>query len=222
MPETRRSWKRRSADRPVELREAALRRFAERGFSGTRIDDIARAANVTVGTVYRYFPDKQALLASLIDWAVSIPLVSNDAAIRSLPEFLRALWTASRGEPHAGVLRILVAEGGSAPELVARYRSLVLDPLVPRLARLLQPSPSTVDPTLAARATLGHLLGASLLAGAPPSVEGLIPQPDPFDVTVDRLVTGANPAGRPAQHARANVEPTTPPPPRRFSGPESW
>jgi AcrR family transcriptional regulator len=220
MPETRRSWKRRSADRPVELREAALRHFAERGFSGTKIDDIARAANVTVGTVYRYFPDKQALLGSLIDWAVSIPLVPDNATTRSLPEFLRALWTASRGEPHAGVLRILVAEGGSAPELVARYRSLALEPLVVRLAKLLASTGGAVEPALAARAMLGHLLGASLLAGAPPSIEGLIPQLDPFDVTVDRLITGALP--HTAKHARATVEPTIPPSPRGFTGPESW
>src|SRR5580765_5212904 len=158
MPETRRSWKRRSAERPVELREAALRRFAERGFNGTKIDDIARAANVTVGTVYRYFPDKQALLGALIEWAVSVPLVPEQATTRALPEFLRALWTASRGEPHAGVLRILVAEGGSAPDLVTRYRAQALEPVVGRLAKLLAPTAGDGEPELAARAMLGHLL----------------------------------------------------------------
>jgi AcrR family transcriptional regulator len=39
--------------------------FAERG-QLAQMDDVARAAGVGVGTVYRHFPDKEALLAELI------------------------------------------------------------------------------------------------------------------------------------------------------------
>jgi AcrR family transcriptional regulator len=39
--------------------------FAEQGFERARMQDIARAAGVAVGTVYRMFPDKPSLLAAL-------------------------------------------------------------------------------------------------------------------------------------------------------------
>jgi len=39
--------------------------FAARGYEHASIAEIARAAGVAVGTVYRFFPDKPALLAAL-------------------------------------------------------------------------------------------------------------------------------------------------------------
>jgi len=46
--------------------DAAARVFAERGATAT-LNDVARAAGVGVGTVYRKFPDKEALLDALFD-----------------------------------------------------------------------------------------------------------------------------------------------------------
>jgi AcrR family transcriptional regulator len=45
--------------------ESALAAFAESG-ADAQIDDVARHAGVGVGTVYRHFPTKQALLAELV------------------------------------------------------------------------------------------------------------------------------------------------------------
>lgn len=45
--------------------DAARAVFAEGG-QAAQMDDVARAAGVGVGTVYRHFPDKEALLAELI------------------------------------------------------------------------------------------------------------------------------------------------------------
>jgi TetR/AcrR family transcriptional regulator, repressor of fatR-cypB operon len=44
---------------------AALQLFAERGFHGTSVADIADRSNVGAGTIYRYFQDKEALVNSL-------------------------------------------------------------------------------------------------------------------------------------------------------------
>jgi AcrR family transcriptional regulator len=44
---------------------AAARLFAERGYNGTGIDDLAAAAGVGRATFYRYFGDKAALLRAL-------------------------------------------------------------------------------------------------------------------------------------------------------------
>jgi TetR/AcrR family transcriptional regulator, repressor of fatR-cypB operon len=44
---------------------AALELFAERGFHGTSVADIADRSRVGAGTIYRYFHDKEALVNSL-------------------------------------------------------------------------------------------------------------------------------------------------------------
>lgn len=45
---------------------AALRRFVDRGYFATSIDDIARDAGLTKGAVYFYFKGKSALLLDLL------------------------------------------------------------------------------------------------------------------------------------------------------------
>lgn len=47
------------------IMEVGERLFAKHGYAGTSIADIARSADVAVGTVYRLFPDKPSLLAAL-------------------------------------------------------------------------------------------------------------------------------------------------------------
>src|ERR1700733_1290143 len=56
---------RRDAERNRQrILAAAAEVFTERGLDAT-LDDVARAAGVGVGTVYRRFPDKEALVAAL-------------------------------------------------------------------------------------------------------------------------------------------------------------
>ncbi|MES2304894.1 MAG: TetR/AcrR family transcriptional regulator [Gemmatimonadota bacterium] len=58
---------RRPESRPDELLIAALARFTEVGYTDARVEDVAAMAGVTVGTVYRYFPGKEALFQALIE-----------------------------------------------------------------------------------------------------------------------------------------------------------
>lgn len=52
-------------DKKEAILTAALGLFAERGFHGTSVADIAERAGVGAGTIYRYFQDKEALVNSL-------------------------------------------------------------------------------------------------------------------------------------------------------------
>jgi AcrR family transcriptional regulator len=47
--------------------DAAEAVFAERGFHGARIQDIAERARIAVGTVYNHFEDKDDVLGALLD-----------------------------------------------------------------------------------------------------------------------------------------------------------
>jgi AcrR family transcriptional regulator len=48
---------------------AAVRCFAARGLAGTGMRDIARAAGLTEGTLYHYFPSKAALIEGAFRWS---------------------------------------------------------------------------------------------------------------------------------------------------------
>ena len=47
--------------------KAALRLFATHGYAGTSIRMIARAASISVGLLYNYFPSKADLLGALFE-----------------------------------------------------------------------------------------------------------------------------------------------------------
>jgi len=53
-------------DRTESILEGAKRAFAEKGFDGASMQDIARAAGMSAGNFYRYFPSKNAIVEALI------------------------------------------------------------------------------------------------------------------------------------------------------------
>src|SRR5262249_33653781 len=60
----------RSATRERIL-EVAQQLFAANGFESTTTRDIAREAEIGVGTLFNYFPSKEAVVVSLVDEAVA-------------------------------------------------------------------------------------------------------------------------------------------------------
>jgi len=56
---------------------AAQGLFARRGYEGTSIGDVARQAQVGVGTVYHHFADKRELLINLLEGAMRTPIRSR-------------------------------------------------------------------------------------------------------------------------------------------------
>ena len=56
----------RSAERRDAILAAALDEFAARGFAATRLDDVAKRADVAKGTIYLHFADKETLFQELI------------------------------------------------------------------------------------------------------------------------------------------------------------
>jgi AcrR family transcriptional regulator len=50
-----------------QILEHAARLFVEKGFGGTSLKDIADAMGLTRGAIYYYFPNKEALLSTLVE-----------------------------------------------------------------------------------------------------------------------------------------------------------
>ena len=54
-----------AVDKREAILAAALQLFVERGFYGTAVPEVARQARVAAGTIYNYFPSKEALVNAL-------------------------------------------------------------------------------------------------------------------------------------------------------------
>src|SRR6266705_2989190 len=66
----------RAAERRAAIVEAALEEFIARGFTATRLDDVARRAGVAKGTIYLHFKDKESMFEELIRTAL-VPLIGR-------------------------------------------------------------------------------------------------------------------------------------------------
>src|SRR5437870_547242 len=66
MTPSRPRHRRRKQARPGEILTAALDCFAERGYTATRLDDVAARAGITKGTVYLYYPNKEELFKAVV------------------------------------------------------------------------------------------------------------------------------------------------------------
>lgn len=65
--------------RSAEILHSARRAFAEKGFDGASMQDIARKAGMSVGNFYRYFPSKAAIVEALI--ALDLAEMEQDFAV---------------------------------------------------------------------------------------------------------------------------------------------
>jgi AcrR family transcriptional regulator len=164
---------------------------------------------VTVGTVYRYFTDKAALMNELV--ASAEPPAIDVAAAPSLEAALTEIWTTWRSSPHAELLRLLTTEGAQTPALVDSYRTRVLDPLAESLANHPELA-GQANRLLCARGLLGQVLGLSLLAGWPPLVPPLIPQLAPLELTIPQLARGVSATRGTTSRSAARVP----------QGPDAW
>jgi len=127
-------WQRRKAARPAEIVAAALHVFVERGFAATKLDDVARKAGVTKGTVYLYFESKEALFKAIVRETIVPALATGERLVAehrgSAADLLRRLirgWWEAIGETQAsGIPKLMMAEAGNFPELARFYYDEVI------------------------------------------------------------------------------------------------
>ena len=118
----------RTAERREAIIEAALDEFISRGFTATRIDDVARRAGVAKGTIYLHFKDKESMFEELIRTAL-VPLIGRlhapppiggsvrDAVEAFARTFIQEVASTRRGD----IVRLIVAEGPRFPSIADFY-----------------------------------------------------------------------------------------------------
>jgi len=122
-------WQRRKDARPEEIVAAALEVFVERGFAVTKLEDVARRAGVTKGTIYLYFENKEALFKAVVRETI-VPVIAQGEAMakaftgsaRDLFEKLvREYWRMVGETALAGIPKLVMAEAGNFPDLARFY-----------------------------------------------------------------------------------------------------
>ena len=124
-------WRRLPEQRPRQLLEAALAVFGEQGFEPTRLEDVAERASVSKGTIYNYFPSKEALfeemvqhtLADLLDVAETVRMDSTPT--KALHAFVGGVWHYMRSPTFEAIYRLVMAETNRFPHLGRLYTTEV-------------------------------------------------------------------------------------------------
>ncbi|WP_372341216.1 TetR/AcrR family transcriptional regulator [Streptomyces sp. CC224E] len=97
--------------------------FAEHG-TGASLEDVARGAGVGIGTLYRHFPNRHALMSAVFEEAVS-DLLDRSRALLDAPQPCAALVTWLReiithASEYRGLSRALMSASQDASSALAR------------------------------------------------------------------------------------------------------
>jgi AcrR family transcriptional regulator len=142
--ETRR---RRKAERPQEILEAAFVEFSRNGYAMTTLDRVAERAGVTKGTIYVYFENKEHLFISMVREVTKAALDTVHEMLEShkgtTADLLRAQFSfiyqhIVEDRRRREVLRMLIAEAPRFPELADRYHQEILRPCLDMLRQAIR------------------------------------------------------------------------------------
>ena len=130
----------------MELLDAALDLFVERGFAATRSEDVAARAGVSKGTLYLYYPSKEELLKAVISHNVVNQIAEGSEIVRQfegnsaeLLAMVLLLWWERIGETRAsGIIKLMTSEVRNFPEVAQFYVDEVVTPSNQMLAQVIQ------------------------------------------------------------------------------------
>lgn len=127
---------RRKQARPGELLAAALELFVEKGFAATRVEEVARRAGVSKGTLFLYFASKEDLFKAVVrenlsgrfpEWRTEIDSFPGSSA-ELLRHAMQAWWSCIGATQASGISKLMISEASNFPELALFYRDEVIEP----------------------------------------------------------------------------------------------
>lgn len=144
-------WRRKPEKRPDDILDGALIEFRLKGFKGARIEDIAKHAGLSKGTVYLYFKSKEEMLKalvrrSIIPTALSLKEISenvcdhnsDEPASDVLRKMLMLVAKQMIGEKAGAIPILIIGEAGRFPELAEFYRNEVIESSMKALSSVIR------------------------------------------------------------------------------------
>ncbi|MFM9879462.1 MAG: TetR family transcriptional regulator [Burkholderiaceae bacterium] len=137
---------RRKEARPGELLAAALDLFVEKGFSGTRVEEVAAKAGVSKGTLFLYFASKEELFQAVVrenisgrfsEWNSEIDVFPGSSA-ELLRYGMNSWWERIGATKASGITKLIMSEARNFPEIASFYQREVIQPGSELIRRILQ------------------------------------------------------------------------------------
>jgi len=205
-PAPRRPRQRRKEARPGEVIDAALALWAEQGFAATRLEDVAVRGDVAKGTIYLYFPSKEALFEAALRDRIGGTLASVSAQLPELEGgleaelglLLHAIYDRLLDTDNAALLKVLIGEGHRFPGLVELYREVALESGLGMVRRILEQAaqtgelrlpPDAVDPRMIVAPAIAAAIWR-MLFGAGPSLDRAAYEKAHLDLVLRGLLVG--------------------------------
>ena len=137
---------RRKDARPRELLDAALALFVEQGFAATKVEDVAKRAGVSKGTLFLYFATKEELFKAVVreNLVASVAQGAEDIAqfkgsSSELLEWMMLQWWHRYGATKAsGISKLIMSEASNFPDLAVFFRTEVIEPAHALVRNVLQ------------------------------------------------------------------------------------
>ena len=128
-------WQRRPEERPTEILSAALDSFVERGFTATRLEEVAKRAGVSKGTLYLYFDSKDALFKAVIRENIVANLERAEQQVEAwegpsrelLAELFHGWWRTLHESRLTGLPKLMFSEAANFPDLARFYFDEVVE-----------------------------------------------------------------------------------------------
>ena|ERR1700722_5144917 len=139
--------RRRKAERPHEILEAAFAEFSRNGYATTTLEQIAERAGVTKGTIYVYFESKEQLFITMVRGLMKVTLDILQEMLEthqgSTADLLRAQFSfiyqhIVEDRRRREMARLLIAEAPRFPALTDRYQEEVHRPCMEFLEKTIQ------------------------------------------------------------------------------------
>ncbi len=108
---------------------AALKEFAAKGFAAARLEDVAASAGISKGTIYLYYPTKEALFEAVVREMIT-PILNRAEAAQAeramtceqlLRVLIETLYRQLVATERRQILRMLIADAPRFPDLVSLY-----------------------------------------------------------------------------------------------------
>ena len=137
---------RRKDARPGELLDAALELFVEKGFAATRVEEVAKLAGVSKGTLFLYFASKEELFKAVVrenisgrfkEWNDEFESFQGSTA-DMLRYCIHSWWERIGSTKASGISKLMMSEARNFPELTAFYQHEVIQPGHELIQRILQ------------------------------------------------------------------------------------
>jgi AcrR family transcriptional regulator len=139
--------RRRKAERPQEILEAAFAEFSRNGYAMTTLEQIAERAGVTKGTIYVYFDSKEQLFITMVRGLMNVTLDALEDMLEShqgsTVDLLRSQFSfiyqhIVEDRRRREMARLLIAEASRFPGLTDRYHEDIHRPCMAILEKTIQ------------------------------------------------------------------------------------